>query len=150
MSSRGLAEIVLIVDDVRKAAAFYEHVVGQSAEGADGSAHRQLVAGRQAEHVDLVGVDPADADVFGDGEDRCAGLVARTVFRDREGGQNTVAHEFQHLAALLFHGRRHRLQVLIEPADQIHARGVGQGRGPHHRGKHMIILERTAIMRMTD
>jgi catechol 2,3-dioxygenase-like lactoylglutathione lyase family enzyme len=28
LSSRGLAEIVLIVDDVRKAAAFYEHVVG--------------------------------------------------------------------------------------------------------------------------
>ena len=28
MSSRGLAEIVLIVDDVRKAAAFYEDVVG--------------------------------------------------------------------------------------------------------------------------
>jgi len=28
VSSRGLAEIVLIVDDVRKAAAFYEHVVG--------------------------------------------------------------------------------------------------------------------------
>jgi catechol 2,3-dioxygenase-like lactoylglutathione lyase family enzyme len=32
LSSRGLAEIVLIVDDVRKAADFYEHVVGLEVE----------------------------------------------------------------------------------------------------------------------
>jgi catechol 2,3-dioxygenase-like lactoylglutathione lyase family enzyme len=49
MTSRGLSELVLIVEDVRKAADFYEHVVGLQPEDRTGEEWAWFWAGKPGE-----------------------------------------------------------------------------------------------------
>ena len=49
MSSRGIAELVLIVDDVPKAADFYEHVVGLEVEHRTGDDWAWFWAGKRGD-----------------------------------------------------------------------------------------------------